>query len=201
MPHHPFLRILVPFVAIVTPAGFVGAMPMDFVELERTLPREKLAAIGGTRRMTWSTMRASCAMRANSPRSMGARLEVVCRRRGCTIGVNRAEGLAAARDGSRLAAAQAGEWLREWGWPETLLPDIAHAIEAHSFSAHRAADLGGQGGAGRPTGSTRSRRGAGALLMLAGPWPAVVCPQTIPSASSARRTTPRRAWTIFIRSC
>jgi len=36
---------------------------------------------------------------------------------------------------SRLAAAQAGEWLREWGWPETLLPDIAHAIEAHSFSA------------------------------------------------------------------
>lgn len=36
---------------------------------------------------------------------------------------------------SRLAAAQATEWLREWHWPEELLPDIAHAIEAHSFSA------------------------------------------------------------------
>jgi uncharacterized protein len=36
---------------------------------------------------------------------------------------------------SRLAAAQAGAWLREWDWPEALLPDIAHAIEAHSFSA------------------------------------------------------------------
>ena len=36
---------------------------------------------------------------------------------------------------SRLAAAQAVAWLREWGWPEKWLPEIAHAIEAHSFSA------------------------------------------------------------------
>ena len=36
---------------------------------------------------------------------------------------------------SRLAAAQAAAWLREWGWPEALLPEIAHAIEAHSFTA------------------------------------------------------------------
>jgi uncharacterized protein len=36
---------------------------------------------------------------------------------------------------SRLAAAQAVAWLREWGWPEALLPEIAHAIEAHSFTA------------------------------------------------------------------
>ncbi|HVT73443.1 MAG TPA: HD domain-containing protein [Lacunisphaera sp.] len=36
---------------------------------------------------------------------------------------------------SRLAAAQAVAWLRAWGWPEALLPDVAHAIEAHSFSA------------------------------------------------------------------
>jgi len=36
---------------------------------------------------------------------------------------------------SRLAAAQAVEWLRGWGYPAALLPEIAHAIEAHSFSA------------------------------------------------------------------
>lgn len=36
---------------------------------------------------------------------------------------------------SRLAAARAGQWLREWQYPGTFLPDIAHAIEAHSFSA------------------------------------------------------------------
>jgi uncharacterized protein len=36
---------------------------------------------------------------------------------------------------SRLAAEQAVTWLRAWGWPEALLPEIAHAIQAHSFSA------------------------------------------------------------------
>lgn len=36
---------------------------------------------------------------------------------------------------SRLAAEQAVQWLGEWGYPETLRPAIAHAIEAHSFSA------------------------------------------------------------------
>ena len=36
---------------------------------------------------------------------------------------------------SRLAAAQAVRWLRAWGCGAALLPDIAHAIEAHSFSA------------------------------------------------------------------
>jgi uncharacterized protein len=36
---------------------------------------------------------------------------------------------------SRLAAAQAVAWLREWSYPTEWLPAIAHAIEAHSFSA------------------------------------------------------------------
>lgn len=36
---------------------------------------------------------------------------------------------------SRLAAEQAVGWLREWGYPAEFLPEIAHAIEAHSFSA------------------------------------------------------------------
>lgn len=36
---------------------------------------------------------------------------------------------------SRLAAEQAGRWLRAWDYPADLLADIGHAIEAHSFSA------------------------------------------------------------------
>ena len=36
---------------------------------------------------------------------------------------------------SRLAAEQAVAWLTAWDYPLTYLPAIAHAIEAHSFSA------------------------------------------------------------------
>ena len=36
---------------------------------------------------------------------------------------------------SRLAAERAGEWLTGWNYPAELRPEIAHAIEAHSFSA------------------------------------------------------------------
>jgi uncharacterized protein len=36
---------------------------------------------------------------------------------------------------SRLAGAEAVAWLRSEGYPEELLADIAHAIEAHSYSA------------------------------------------------------------------
>lgn len=40
---------------------------------------------------------------------------------------------------SRRAAEQAVSWLRTWSYPEAHLPEIAHAIEAHSFSAGVAA--------------------------------------------------------------
>ena len=36
---------------------------------------------------------------------------------------------------SRLASAEAVRLLADWGAPVELLPDVAHAIEAHSFSA------------------------------------------------------------------
>ena len=36
---------------------------------------------------------------------------------------------------SALAAEHAGRFLREAGYPGTLIPDVEHAIEAHSFSA------------------------------------------------------------------
>ena len=36
---------------------------------------------------------------------------------------------------SRYAAEAASVWLAEQGYPDALLPEVAHAIEAHSFSA------------------------------------------------------------------
>jgi uncharacterized protein len=36
---------------------------------------------------------------------------------------------------SRLAAAEAARWLRAEGFPEPFVPAVAHAVEAHSFSA------------------------------------------------------------------
>jgi uncharacterized protein len=39
------------------------------------------------------------------------------------------------KQASQDAAKQAAQWLQDWGYAEELLPDIAHAIEAHSFSA------------------------------------------------------------------
>jgi len=37
---------------------------------------------------------------------------------------------------SGLAAEQASAWLAQWGYDESLIPAIAHAIEAHSYSAN-----------------------------------------------------------------
>lgn len=39
------------------------------------------------------------------------------------------------RHASRLAADRAGDLLREWGYPSELIPEVEHAISAHSFSA------------------------------------------------------------------
>lgn len=39
------------------------------------------------------------------------------------------------KQASRLAAEQAVRWLKEHDWPHDKLDEIAHAIEAHSFSA------------------------------------------------------------------
>ncbi len=39
------------------------------------------------------------------------------------------------RRASRMAADRAGELLREWGYPPELIPEVEHAIAAHSFSA------------------------------------------------------------------
>lgn len=39
------------------------------------------------------------------------------------------------KQASMLAARQAASWLEEHGWPHDNLPEIVHAIEAHSFTA------------------------------------------------------------------
>jgi len=59
-------------------------MPMDFVELERRC-REKLAAIGGDAAHDLEHVRRVVCNARELAAIEGARLEVVCRRRGCTI--------------------------------------------------------------------------------------------------------------------
>ncbi len=109
-------------------------MTMDMAELERRCG-EKLAAAGGDAAHGLEHVRRVVTNARALAATEGARLEIVLPAawlHDC-VSVPKDSPLRAAA--SRLAAAQAVEWLREWGWPEVLLPDIAHAIEAHSFSA------------------------------------------------------------------
>ncbi len=107
---------------------------MDIAELERRW-EEKLAAAGGDAAHDREHVRRVVRNAATLAAAEGARPEVVLPAawlHDCVMVPKDSPQRAAA---SRLAAAQAAAWLREWGWPEVLLPDIAHAIEAHSFSA------------------------------------------------------------------
>ncbi len=65
----------------------------------------------------------------------GARLAVVLPAAWLHDGVTVPKDSPLRASASRLAAEQAERWLREWHYPVDFLPDIAHAIEAHSFSA------------------------------------------------------------------
>jgi uncharacterized protein len=109
-------------------------MPMDFDELERRCG-ERLALAGGDAAHDLEHVRRVVRNARELARSAGARLEIVLPAAWLHDCVSVAKDSPQRAAASRLAAAQAVEWLRTWGWPETLLPDIAHAIEAHSFSA------------------------------------------------------------------
>jgi uncharacterized protein len=113
---------------------FARKMPEDFADLEERCVAA-LAAQGGdvahglehVRRVVRNARRLAAAE--------GARLEIVVPAawlHDCVTVPKDSPQRAAA---SRLAAAQAVAWLRDWQWPEALLADIAHAIEAHSFTA------------------------------------------------------------------
>jgi uncharacterized protein len=109
-------------------------MVMDFAKLERHCG-DKLAAVGGDAAHDREHVRRVVGNAAALAAAEGARLEVVLPAawlHDCVIVPKDSPQRASA---SRLAAAQAVDWLREWAWPEEWLPDIAHAIEAHSFSA------------------------------------------------------------------
>jgi uncharacterized protein len=71
--------------------------------------------------------------------SEGARLEVVVPAAYLHDVVMISKTDARRRQASQLSAIEAGGFLREIGYPEALIPDVEHAIEAHSFSAAIAA--------------------------------------------------------------
>lgn len=109
-------------------------MPMDFAELERRCV-EKLAAAGGDAAHDLEHVRRVAGNAAGLAAAEGARPEVVLPAAWLHDCVTVPKDSPRRATASRLAAAQAGAWLREWGWPAALGPEIAHAIEAHSFSA------------------------------------------------------------------
>jgi uncharacterized protein len=109
-------------------------MPMDFAGLERRSV-EKLATQGGDVAHDLAHVRRVVANARALAAAEKARTEIVLPAawlHDCVTVPKDSPQRAAA---SRLAAAQAVSWLREWGWPEKWLPEITHAIEAHSFSA------------------------------------------------------------------
>jgi uncharacterized protein len=109
-------------------------MPMDFAELERCCVK-KLSALAGDAAHDPEHVRRVVQNARRLAALEDARLEVVLPAAWLHDCVAVAKDSPQRATASRLAAARAGEWLREWHWPEDLLPDIAHAIEAHSFSA------------------------------------------------------------------
>jgi uncharacterized protein len=65
----------------------------------------------------------------------GARLEIVVPAAWLHDCVTVPKDSAQRSQASRRAAEQATQWLAEWNYPAAFRPEIAHAIEAHSFSA------------------------------------------------------------------
>lgn len=117
-------------------------MPMDFAELERRCveqlsagSRSTGAGRGGDVAHDLEHIRRVVANARALAAAEGADLAVVLPAawlHDCVIVPKDSPQRAQA---SRLAAAQAIEWLQAWGWPAERLPEIAQAIEAHSFSA------------------------------------------------------------------
>lgn len=107
---------------------------MDFAGLEQ-LCVEKLRAAGGDAAHDLEHVRRVAANARELAAAEGASLEIVLPAAWLHDCVTVPKDSPQRVTASRLAAAQAVGWLREWGWPEVLLPDTAHAIEAHSFSA------------------------------------------------------------------
>jgi uncharacterized protein len=109
-------------------------MSLDFAGLERRC-LEKLTTLGGDAAHDREHIRRVVRNAERLAAAEGARREIVLPAAWLHDCVSVAKDSPQRAQASRLAAAQALTWLREWAWPEDFLPDIAHAIEAHSFSA------------------------------------------------------------------
>ncbi len=107
---------------------------MNIAELERRCG-EKLAAAGGDAAHDLEHVRRVVANTRALAATEGAKIEIILPAAWLHDCVTVPKDSPQRATASRLAAAQAVTWLREWVWPEDLLPEIAHAIEAHSFSA------------------------------------------------------------------
>lgn len=109
-------------------------MPMDFADLEQR-STGVLAAQGGDMAHDLEHIRRVVRNAQALAAAEEARLEVVLPAAWLHDCVTVPKDSPRRAQASRLAADQAVKWLRSWGCPEALLPEIAHAIEAHSFSA------------------------------------------------------------------
>ena len=109
-------------------------MLLDHAGLERRC-REKLAAAGGDAAHDLAHVARVVGNARTLAAAEGARLEIVLPAAWLHDCVTVPKDSPQRKEASRLAAAQAAAWLREWDWPAALLADIGHAIEAHSFSA------------------------------------------------------------------
>ena len=108
--------------------------PMDFSAWERRCREQLAASVGDAAHDLAHVERVVGNARALAA-TEGARLEVVLPAAWLHDCVSVPKDSPQRASASRLAAAQAGQWLGEWHYPAALLPEIAHAIEAHSFSA------------------------------------------------------------------
>ena len=114
--------------------AFARVMSMNFAELEARA-ETVLTAQGGDAAHDLAHIRRVVANARALAATEGARLEVVLPAAWLHDCVSVPKDSPQRASASKLAAAQALVWLRDWGWPEEVLPDVAHAIEAHSFSA------------------------------------------------------------------
>jgi len=109
-------------------------MSPDFAELEKHCVRA-LAEQGGDAAHDLGHIRRVVANARTLAAAEGARLEVVLPAAWLHDCVTVPKDSPQRSQASRLAAARAVEWLRAWGYPEEFMAAVAHAVEAHSFSA------------------------------------------------------------------
>ena len=118
----------------IRPRAFAPVMSADFADLEKRCV-EKLAAQTGDAAHDLAHVRRVVANARMLAAAEHARLEVVVPAAWLHDCVTVPKDSPQRAQASRLAAAQAIAWLREWNYPAALLPEIAHAVEAHSFTA------------------------------------------------------------------